>query len=245
MMEPLSGLPDDVVAELTRFVDAAKSAWGGNLRSVVLYGSAAEGKLRQTSDVNVLVVLRAFDRTETGRIREALRFARAAIRLEIMILLESEIAEAAAAFGVKFGDICARHRILFGDDPFDLFEVDRDAALARLRQVLLNLRLRLRERYASLGMRAEQLVRVAADTTGPLRACAATLCRLEGSPAESPKAALERIVKELNDPRFMSVLATLTEVRAGALLEPQAADDLIYSMMELAAALLERTRGLA
>ena len=245
MDDIMAGIPNEIAEELRRFVEAAKTAWGEHLRSIVLYGSAAEGNLRKTSDVNVLIVLRAFDRARADQVREALRYARAAIRLNVMLLLDSEMVDAAMAFGVKFDDIDARHRILYGDDPFDGFEVPRAAAIARLRQVLLNLRLRLRERYTSLGLREEQIARVAADFAGPLRACAATLCRLEGRPQASPKAALEYIVNGLAEPRFAPMLAAVSEARSDGLLAPGAAGDLLFLMIDLATALHARASTLA
>jgi predicted nucleotidyltransferase len=62
----MSGPP----AEIDEFVAAARDAFGDQLVSVVLYGSAAEGALRATSDVNVLVVLRAsaHKRAHGGRV---------------------------------------------------------------------------------------------------------------------------------------------------------------------------------
>lgn len=41
-------LPDAVDRVLTDFVDTARTALGPDLRSIVLYGSAAEGQLRKT-----------------------------------------------------------------------------------------------------------------------------------------------------------------------------------------------------
>lgn len=232
-MNQIEGLPKEVSEELTRFVDASKAAFHENLLSIILYGSAAEGRLRATSDVNVMLVLRVFDRAQADQIREPLRFSRAAVRLSAMFLLEHELDEASGAFSVKFDDIRARHRVLYGDDPFIRVEVSRAAALARLRQVLLNLRLRLRERYASLSLREEELARAIAEMSGPLRACAATLRRLQGRAAESPKAALETIVKETGNPAFQSALAAITEARSQALLDPGAAGDTAFALIEL------------
>jgi predicted nucleotidyltransferase len=42
----LHDLPGDVARVLAEFVDAARGAFGDELVSVVLYGSAAEGALR-------------------------------------------------------------------------------------------------------------------------------------------------------------------------------------------------------
>src|SRR5262249_25105231 len=65
----------DVAQALEEFVAAARAAFGDHLESVVLYGSAAEGTLRAPSDVNVIVVLRAFDGQRAERMREAARLA--------------------------------------------------------------------------------------------------------------------------------------------------------------------------
>src|SRR5262245_27605657 len=132
---------------LGRFVEEAKAAFGGDLVSVVLYGSAAEDALRRTSDVNVIVVTRRFDPAAAEGLRGGLGLAAAAIRLRAMFLLEGEVADAAAAFAVKFDDVVRRWRVLFGRDPFAGLEVPRAAAIARLRQVSLNLLLRLRNAW--------------------------------------------------------------------------------------------------
>jgi len=66
----LRDLSDVAARVLDEFVAAAREAFGHDLVSIVLFGSAAEGALRATSDVNVIVVLRAFDRGS----RDALLF---------------------------------------------------------------------------------------------------------------------------------------------------------------------------
>lgn len=111
-------LPTNVSTVLGTFIAAAKKAFGNDLLSVVLYGSGAEGKLRPTSDVNLILVLAAFSREQADQLREPLRLAEAAIRLRTMFLLHDELKPAAQAFAVKFGDIARRRLVLYGDDPF-------------------------------------------------------------------------------------------------------------------------------
>lgn len=152
----------------------------GHLVSIVLFGSAAEGRMRPSSDVNLILVTKEFDVSQVNRLREVLRVAYAAIRMNVMFILESEISVASEAFAVKFTDILNRNRILFGSDPFKNMEVSRAATLQRLRQVTVNLMLRLRERYALVSLREEQLVPIIADVAGPIRASAATILGLEG-----------------------------------------------------------------
>ncbi len=233
-------LPAPVQQSLHAFVEAAKVAFESDLVSVVLFGSAAEGRLRATSDVNVLLVLGRFEQPRADRMREPLRVAHAAVQLNAMFLLESEVAAANAAFAVKFADIQARHRVLFGADPFAGLGTPRDALIRRLGQVLLNLQLRLRERYVMLSLREEQLALVIAEAASPLRASAASMLQLEGRHAAAPKAALEQLVGELGDARLSAVLKDISAAREDAALEPGQASSTLMRLIELTQRLRER-----
>jgi predicted nucleotidyltransferase len=175
-------LPEAVRTTLNEFTAAAQEAFAEDLLSVVLFGSAAEGRLRATSDVNVVLVLRRVDPEKLEAIGEPYRFAHAAIRLSAMFILETEIGVAKDAFAVKFADIIARHEVIYGPDPFIGLTVSREAALHRLLQVLVNLQLRLRERYALSSAYDEQLARAAADDLcGPALQYCCGLNRERGS----------------------------------------------------------------
>jgi len=148
------------------------------------------------------------------------------------------------AFAVKFSDILHRHRVLHGSDPFVNVTVSDAALLRRLKQVLLNLQIRLRERYILMSLREEQLGRVIADAAPPLRASAASLLQLEGNPAPSPKKALERVIAGLNDPELTDVLHAMTHVRGGDRLEPGDAPKAMVSLMRLTEKLREHVERL-
>jgi predicted nucleotidyltransferase len=238
------GLPEAVERAIAAFIDAAKSAFGADLVSIVLFGSGAEQNLRATSDVNILLVLKRFDQASANQVREPLRFAHAAIELNAMFLLEVEVPLAMEAFAVKFSDIQHRHRVLHGSDPFAGVTVSDAALLRRLKQVLLNLQIRLRERYILLSLREEQLERVIADAAPPLRASAASILQLEGNPAPSPKKALERVIAGFNDPALTDVLNAMTHVRGGDRLEPGDATKDLIELMRLIEKLRERVTHL-
>jgi predicted nucleotidyltransferase len=238
------GLPEAVERAIGSFVAAAKEAFGGDLVSIVLFGSGAEQNLRPTSDVNILVVLKRFDQAQADKLREPLRFAHAAIELNAMFMLEAELPEAMDAFAVKFADILHRHRVLHGGNPFASVAVSDAALLRRLKPVLLNLQIRLRERYVLISLREEQLGRVIADAAPPLRASAASILQLEGNPAPSPKKALERVVAAMSDPALDAVLTAMTKVRGGERLEPGQAPAILLDLMRLTALLRERADGL-
>jgi predicted nucleotidyltransferase len=244
MPDSFQDLPASVKAVLGRFLDASRTACGPDLVSLILFGSAAEGRLRPTSDVNVLLVLRAWDTSRIDGLRAELRVAHAAVRLNAMFLLEREIPEAMEAFAVKFADILHRRRVLFGTDPFAGARVPRDAALRLIRQALLNLELRQRERYAMLSLREEQLTGVLADAAGPLRACAATLLDLEGAPAASPKEALAALAAGIPGAPFDQALQDMSAAREGADLPPGRAASALAGLSALAQALRARAQAL-
>jgi hypothetical protein len=235
-----AGLPEAVERTIASFVAAARDAFGADLVSIVLFGSGAEHSLRPTSDVNILLVLKRFEQAEADRLREPLRFAHAAVELNAMFLLEAEVPLAIEAFAVKFSDIQHRHRVLHGADPFAGVTASNAALRRRLKQVLLNLQIRLRERYILISLREEQLGRVIADAAPPLRASAASILQLEGNPAPSPKKALERVVASLNEPALGEVLAAMTKVRGGERLEPGKAPAILIALMRLVGKLRER-----
>jgi len=234
-----------VQAVLEDFVTQTQSAFGSDLASVVLFGSAAEGKLRATSDVNLVVVLRRFERAQAEQLQRPLRVAQAAVRLTPMFLLESEVPAVAEAFAVKFDDILHRRTLLFGTDPFAQLVISRAARIARLKQVLLNLQLRLREQFVSRGLREEQLVLAIADAAAPLRSCAATLLELEGRAAGSPKEALLHFVQSLPEKPWLLLLERLSQARETRRLEPGVGTATLFELIELTRCLLERGERLS
>ena len=238
-------LPTNVSSALSTFVSAAKKSFGDNLISVVLYGSGAEGKLRPTSDVNLILLLATFNRDQADQLREPLRLAEAAIKLRVMFLLTEELKPASQAFAVKFADIVRRRLVLYGDDPFGSLSVSRDDAIFRLKQTLLNLTLRLREAYIARSLREEQLATVIADTAGPLRSCASTLLELEGNAAPSPKDALEQIAATLaTGPQMYGELQLISEARQRHSLPPGAAAPALFHLIDLAHAMWARAAQL-
>lgn len=240
----LHDLPETTATVLTNFVDAARQAFGDDLRSIVLYGSGAEGRLRRSSDVNLLLVLSLFDSSKAGAIRGQFSLAGSAVRLTAMFLLESEIQAASELFAQKFSDILRRHRVLYGPDPFAGVTIPRASIISRLKQVLLNLTLRLREAYVERGSTPERVSAIIADSAGPLRSCAATILFLEGKPGSHPKEALINFVTSLNEPGWDQVLAHISETRERGPLSPEVADATLFRLVELAQRLRVRVEAL-
>ena len=230
------GTPDPVRDTVADFCLGLGEAFGDDLTALVLFGSAAEGRLRTTSDVNMLVVLRSFSAQHAQRLADTARMAFTAVRLRAMYVLENEVADAAEAFAVKFEDIQARHVVLYGEDFVARIEIPRAAIVRRLEEVLLNTTLRLRASCSLHAGRSEALAREVADVAGPLRSAALALVALEGQSSESPRAALVKVCARLPGD-WSATLAQLTATRAGSHLDAAAALALAIRMTELASAM--------
>jgi predicted nucleotidyltransferase len=224
---------------LADLVTSARQALGDTLDSIVLFGSAAEGRLRPVSDVNVIIVLNRFDAARVSALSDPVRVAQAAIRLAPMILLGDEIPHAATAFAVKFSDIVRRHRVLYGSDPFADLTIARERLIARLQQVLLNMRLRLRSAYLTRPF-DDQLITVIVHAASALRSAAATLHELEGHPRLSPRESLAHVVEELGDPRFTDAVSQISAARESGVLPPDVPRQAVLSLIDLAGALHQR-----
>ena len=105
---------------LDELVSQLRAAYGGELRAVVLYGSAAAGEhIPKRSDYNVLVLVDALP-------LESLRAASAVTRAWIaagnpppLTMTTSEWRGSADIFPMEYADILERHRVLHGDPPFE------------------------------------------------------------------------------------------------------------------------------
>src|SRR5262245_20263779 len=244
MASPVSTTTERAEQGLTVLVAAAREALGDTLESVVLYGSAVEGRLRPASDVNVIFVLNRFDAARNDALSDAVRVAQASIRLAPMFLLRDEIPHASAAFAVKFADIVRRHRVLYGHDPFASLVIPRERLIARLTQVLMNLRIRLRGAYVRHSRFEDQLVGVITNAAGGLRSAASTLLELEGQPRLAPREALQRVVESFGDPRFIDAVAQISVAREQGVLPPGKPREAVLALDDLAGRMHERAMKL-
>lgn len=240
MATPAPSLGERTDRVLADFLVAAREALGDTLDAVVLYGSAAEGRLRPTSDVNVILVLSRYDDDRVAKMGDAVRLAQAAVRLAPMLLLREEIPQAAAAFAVKFSDIAARYRVLYGTDPFANLVIPRERLIARLQQVLLNLRLRLRAASVTHGAFEDALAREIANAGPPLRSAAATFRELDGQPRLSSREALIELVRSMGDARLVDAVAQISVAREQGVLPPGVARTTLRNLIDLAARLHAR-----
>lgn len=158
-----------------------RDAAGDNLLGLILYGGLARGRYNpDTSDINIVVVLRDASAHAIARIANPLHAAWRGRRVEPFIVTPRELSRLAVAFPTKILDIQRRHVVLYGDDPFSGFEVSREHIRLRVEQELRNLALRMRRRLVSIHDDPGALGRAADDAAAPLAVNLRALLFLEG-----------------------------------------------------------------
>jgi len=141
-----SGGMEELLQELTeRLVRAA----GENIKSVVVYGSAATGEYRKNhSDLNVMCVLESAATADLERLHEPLSWWKRKGFPLPYVFTEPELRASADIFAIELLDIKANHRMLHGKDFFPTLnvpmrfhnqQVERELRtnLVRLRQGIL------------------------------------------------------------------------------------------------------------
>ena len=131
---------------LDELVTQLRSAYGAQLASVVLYGSAAAGEhVQKKSDYNILVLL---GRIEPAALAAASAVARAwndAGNPPPMTITMDEWRRSADIFPMEYADIIERHRMLYGTSPFDGLSVAREHLRLQLEREAMSKLLQLRQ----------------------------------------------------------------------------------------------------
>ncbi len=134
--------------ELKELVDKLGAAAGTNLKSVVLYGSAASGEFNpKHSDLNVLCVLEDLDPQALAVLSPAATWwARKGHPAPLIFSLD-ELRRASDVFALEFLDIKAHHRILWGQDTFASLEIPLGLHRVQVERELRTDLLKLRQHY--------------------------------------------------------------------------------------------------
>jgi hypothetical protein len=142
---------------LDELVSQLRAAYGTALRSIVLYGSAAAGeRLGKRSDHNVLVIVEALDASRLAAASAASRAWADAGNPAPLTLTESEWRGSADIFPMEYADILDRHRLLFGEAPFEGIHVDHKDLRLQLEQESMGKLLRLRQGVLASGNDAQR-----------------------------------------------------------------------------------------
>jgi hypothetical protein len=135
--------------KLDEFVQKLKSAASGNLKAVILYGSAATDEFHSRhSDLNVLCLVDHGDAARIEALHAPVEWWTKQGHPPPLVFTLDELVRSADIFTIELFDMKSRHRILFGEDVlagisvplrYHAIQVERELRTGwlRLRQAML------------------------------------------------------------------------------------------------------------
>jgi len=180
---------------LEELVTQLRSAYGGHLSSIVLYGSGVAGDfVKGKSDYNVLVLL---DRIDVSTLAAASAVARAWREFgnpPPLTMTVDEWHRSADVFPMEYADILQRHRVLFGSPPFEGISVSRDHLRLQLEQQVMGKLLQLRQGTLLAGMEGKRQLELIADSLSTIMVLFRATLRLKGEqPPTENVAVVDRV----------------------------------------------------
>ena len=168
--------------KLEELVSQLQKVYGAQLRTVVLYGSAAAGEhIPKRSDYNVLVIV---DEITTQHLRSEAAVARAwgeTGNPPPLTLTLSEWRGSADIFPMEYADILERHRVLHGTPPFDGIAVDRGHLRLQVEHEAMGKLLKLRQGILATGGAEKGQIDLLAASLSTIMVIFRAVERLHGS----------------------------------------------------------------
>lgn len=217
---------DELVAQL-------RAAYGGALRAIALYGSAAGGEHHaRHSDYNVLVIVRTLSLESMRAAGAVARAWEEAGNPAPLTLTEAEWSSSVDVFAIEHADIRERHKALFTAGDFDLL----GGATVSLRDVrhqleyeALGTLLRLRGRILASEVDAASRVRLLTASASQVLVLFRALLRLGGGAPPADNEALCRAAAARAGFDAEPFVAVIAHRRGTAKLEAARAGDVLMA----------------
>ncbi len=205
---PVEKLLNELVAKL-------RESEGPNLKSVVLYGSAAAGEFHpRHSDLNVLGILNSLDGAELEKLNPVVTWWVRKGHPAPLFLQTEELNTSADVFAIEFLDIKAGHRVLYGEDLFAVLDVPLVQHRLEVEHDLRVNLLRLRQGALQAGRDPKALLRLMTTSISSFAALFRhALIALGEKPPQGKRQAVDRLAEMLGFD--VAPFLTVLDVREG------------------------------
>lgn len=204
--------------KLDELVQKLRTAAGANLKSVILYGSAATEEFHaKHSDLNVLCVLEQADAARLEALHAVVEWwTRRGQRAPLVFTLE-ELRRSADVFTVEMVDMKARHRVLHGENVLAALEVPLNFHSLQVERELRTNWLRLRQAILAAPKKPKIYLEIMTASFSSFAALFRHALIAIGEPApETKREAVDRIAKFAGaDPAGFQAILAIREGKSG------------------------------
>jgi predicted nucleotidyltransferase len=213
---------------LDELVSQLRAAYGDALRSVVLYGSAAAGEhIAKRSDYNVLVIVDSLDPSRLAAASAAARAWADAGNPAPLTLTMSEWRGSSDIFPMEYADILERHKILYGESPFEGIRVAASDLRLQLEQEAMGKLLRLRQGVLASGGDRERQIELLGASASAIMIILRAFIRLQGAVPPKDNVAMAQEAAALASFDAAPFVRVVRHVRGEAPLKASDAGDVI------------------
>ncbi len=217
---------DDLVSQL-------RTAYGDELRCVVLYGSAAAGEHdAKRSDLNVLVIVKEID---VDRLRREAAIARAwaeAGNPTPLTMTDAEWRASADIFPIEYADILDGHRVLYGTAPFDGVRPSREHLRLQTEHEAMGKLIQFRQGILRTGGDHRRILELLRDSLSTFMVIFRSVVRLHGEAPPRDYEALSVKVGELAGFDASPFSRVVRHVRGGQTLTEQETAGVLSGYLE-------------
>lgn len=140
-------LPADLTNELDLFCNDIISLIKNDLCSIILYGGVAKAEYDDTSDINLMIVLKTINIDLLDKINPRIQKGILKFTLAPFIITEQDLVSSFNLFPIKFLDIKQNHIIIWGKDVLTPIAISEEFLKRNCQRELKNLALRLTSIY--------------------------------------------------------------------------------------------------
>jgi predicted nucleotidyltransferase len=188
-------LPESVRARVEDYAGKFLQLHGGNVLSLVVYGSAASGNfVPKVSDINIAAVLKRLDFADLTKSLHLVKEGKAHKIMPPLLLTSDYIQRSIDVFPVEFLDLRDQHVLLYGEDIFSSLKIDDRHLKLFCEEQIKGKLLRIRQAYLEVGLNPRGKEALLKDSLHSLIPIFRNLLRLAQKPLPSSK---EDILKAL------------------------------------------------
>lgn len=183
--------------QLNEITGRLEKAYGRQLKSVILYGSAAAEDWHDGySDLNVLTVLERVGLEELEKAEKIFQWWREQGNPSPLLMTEEEVRSSTDCFAIEFHDMAERRRVVYGHDVVAGLEIDDRYYRAQVEHELRAKLLRLRQKAGGVVRDGRLLLRLMLDSVSTFLVLGRHALRLKQGSAPWRKHEVVRAMRE-------------------------------------------------
>jgi len=173
--------------KIEKFVKEVKTALGENLKSFILYGSAAADDRYKTSDFNTLIVVKDCDTVTMKSLSLPFKKWIKTGNPAPLLFTGKRIVNADDIFPIEFLDIKENHIVLAGEDVFKKIKIRTQHLRLEIERELQGSVLRLRQAYILTGGNSRDVIKLIRGSVSTFVVIFKAILRLYGKKVPAKK----------------------------------------------------------